>query len=468
MALIKCKECGHDVSDKASACPNCGCPIGNVDKQPEKTKTLLWLLVVALLCLIGGGGYYAYTQFFNDVIDDYDKDAIVELNPEFIKSIEKYDQLGIFSEGYAAVRKGIKWGYINTKGEEVIPTSIDAYCVGRFSEGLAVVLYGSEKEQKSFSVINAKGKELFSGNGFFVKTECPESEDVPFFINNKLYICTEKNGNAKYDVYDKDGKIIDRINNDSVQSIIADFSRNCNYTAFADFFDDDSRAPMLIWGIVDSIGTEICKAKYEYVGGTYPDFEKGSYYQKLKISNGVALVMIVEWKNPDLLSSDEPIQEEKTYYGYMDLKGNDTFSEALKEKCITSRRKAALKWIEKINGEEEIEYEEYDVQSEPVSGFDDTASEDYEVRKWLKGRWARAEIDPTMVELVYYVYTFYPDGFNFSYGSEYTYNQSSDRLPYTVNGDVIYSADGSPMLRIDRGRNALVDYDKPEEVYKKR
>lgn len=27
MALLKCKECGHEVSDKASACPNCGCPI---------------------------------------------------------------------------------------------------------------------------------------------------------------------------------------------------------------------------------------------------------------------------------------------------------------------------------------------------------------------------------------------------------------------------------------------------------
>lgn len=27
MALIKCNECGHEVSDKASACPNCGCPI---------------------------------------------------------------------------------------------------------------------------------------------------------------------------------------------------------------------------------------------------------------------------------------------------------------------------------------------------------------------------------------------------------------------------------------------------------
>ena len=26
MALIKCSECGHEVSDRASACPNCRCP----------------------------------------------------------------------------------------------------------------------------------------------------------------------------------------------------------------------------------------------------------------------------------------------------------------------------------------------------------------------------------------------------------------------------------------------------------
>ena len=30
MALIKCPECGKEISDKAGACPHCGCPIGNV------------------------------------------------------------------------------------------------------------------------------------------------------------------------------------------------------------------------------------------------------------------------------------------------------------------------------------------------------------------------------------------------------------------------------------------------------
>jgi len=32
MALIKCKECGHEISDEALACPNCG--------KPQRNKSL--------------------------------------------------------------------------------------------------------------------------------------------------------------------------------------------------------------------------------------------------------------------------------------------------------------------------------------------------------------------------------------------------------------------------------------------
>ncbi|MCX6758830.1 MAG: zinc ribbon domain-containing protein [Candidatus Nealsonbacteria bacterium] len=32
MALLKCKECGHEISDEAKACPNCG--------KPQKNKPL--------------------------------------------------------------------------------------------------------------------------------------------------------------------------------------------------------------------------------------------------------------------------------------------------------------------------------------------------------------------------------------------------------------------------------------------
>ena len=30
MALIKCPECGKEISDKASSCPNCGCPLSEM------------------------------------------------------------------------------------------------------------------------------------------------------------------------------------------------------------------------------------------------------------------------------------------------------------------------------------------------------------------------------------------------------------------------------------------------------
>ena len=33
MALIICPECGKQISDKAAACPNCGCPITNYPRD---------------------------------------------------------------------------------------------------------------------------------------------------------------------------------------------------------------------------------------------------------------------------------------------------------------------------------------------------------------------------------------------------------------------------------------------------
>lgn len=39
MALIKCSECGKDISDKAHSCPNCGNPTNDLLKSPEKNKT---------------------------------------------------------------------------------------------------------------------------------------------------------------------------------------------------------------------------------------------------------------------------------------------------------------------------------------------------------------------------------------------------------------------------------------------
>ncbi len=63
MALIKCPECGKEISDKAVSCPSCGCPIttvnnvesqsSDVSKNESQTKNkLLPLLVLIPLVVV--------------------------------------------------------------------------------------------------------------------------------------------------------------------------------------------------------------------------------------------------------------------------------------------------------------------------------------------------------------------------------------------------------------------------------
>lgn len=48
MALIKCSECGKEISDKATACPNCGMPLRREDRGTYDvviTREKQWYLV---------------------------------------------------------------------------------------------------------------------------------------------------------------------------------------------------------------------------------------------------------------------------------------------------------------------------------------------------------------------------------------------------------------------------------------
>lgn len=54
MALIKCTECGKEMSDKAKACPNCACPIENkIIKQKGNKKLLVIGGIIVLLFVVG-------------------------------------------------------------------------------------------------------------------------------------------------------------------------------------------------------------------------------------------------------------------------------------------------------------------------------------------------------------------------------------------------------------------------------
>lgn len=63
----------------------------------------------------------------------------------------KYQSVGHFSEGFAAVELGNKWGFINKMGEEAVPLKYDS--ASHFSEGLAAV-----KQDGKWGFIDMSGK----------------------------------------------------------------------------------------------------------------------------------------------------------------------------------------------------------------------------------------------------------------------------------------------------------------------
>lgn len=206
MALITCKECGGTMSDRAAECPHCGCPIEfqkeetsePQNKQPQPPnprkihkRLLIILVVVGVIAVIAG----AFLLFGNN---SFGKPTL-KITPEFTKALERYDQIDAFSEGLAAVRRNGKWGYINLKGEEVIPCQFsDAFPPGQFSEGLACVVDDRAEADKKLwnkrvGFINKKGEWILTGDYF---TENPnmgsvweeESHKLPSFQDGKCAV----------------------------------------------------------------------------------------------------------------------------------------------------------------------------------------------------------------------------------------------------------------------------------------
>lgn len=218
MALIKCKECGKQISDKAQECPHCGCPV-EVDQARSNeiiepaTKKKRWPLVVFGLLAVGivaAVALYNSEGGFSSLLGS-DEAVGVVITPEFTEVVRKYDKLAAFSDGMAAVCKNGKWGYINHKGEEVIPCQFDSEgeynqimaahidensCVSHaFHEGVALV-----RRNEEWGVIDKEGKVVVEYGKYDFLEDCHDGIICASNEDGESAVFFNKNGEKQFEL----------------------------------------------------------------------------------------------------------------------------------------------------------------------------------------------------------------------------------------------------------------------------
>ena len=64
MALIKCKECGKEISDSVKSCPHCG----YVYKKTKEMTTMKVVRIIIIVALVGIALFFGFTYLFFDYI----------------------------------------------------------------------------------------------------------------------------------------------------------------------------------------------------------------------------------------------------------------------------------------------------------------------------------------------------------------------------------------------------------------
>ena len=145
MALIKCSECGSTVSNRATVCPQCGCPINDSSTALQavvnnsRNKILIILFVSLGILLVGLVGW--------KVSNAIGKDNIVEIG----KAIQGCEELFSFHNGLSCVKQNGKYGFIDKKGKVIIPFQFDD--AESFSDGLAKV-----RQNDKYGFVDKEGK----------------------------------------------------------------------------------------------------------------------------------------------------------------------------------------------------------------------------------------------------------------------------------------------------------------------
>ncbi len=488
MALIKCTECGAMISDQAKSCPKCGCPVEHDDQVEEihnRPRRIGKWILVAVIAIIAIGGGIAYITLSKDNIikQATHEEPMVKLTPEFCKAVRKYNCLFDFENGFASVRNGEKWGAINTEGKEVVPCIYDMVCLfhddlasvckndkwgyvntkgeliipciyeyaNDFSEGLASVRKNGKEgfinkkgeiaipfkfeecgnfseglayagNKKGHYFINTDGNiKIHLPKGFYInRGSSNEGKPYPEFHNGECWINLENNKNYGCTINTKGEKITS-----SIES--TDEKPTWEYEIFR---NDDGLVG------VKNVKTKkiVVPAKYESIG------ESSRGNDIVELHDGV-VVATLAYKRLEMTSGsfeDSSDMSQNTYteyiYGYIDLKGNETFTSEdykLVQEKNNDFKQDEFKWQQ--------EKEKYDQQND---------------LSWLQGTWSGyAKYSKAVVNIN-------GDYIRVTFGSSTTY----DGL-YTIENDkIIYDREsgGYSYFLLDRNsQRVMLDENTP-------
>lgn len=384
MALIECKECGHKVSDKAECCPNCGCPIEEImsadasndtnvsqvyddavqfdDIPPKKSKGWLWTIVVILVLAAIGVGVWLFTN--GKLGEDDPTTAKVEITPEFIAAVHQYDELYPFSEGLAAVKKDGKFGYINTKGELVIPCQFDKAC--DFSDGLAIVM-DDEYNIKILDIDGSVKSTPYKLDIFWYGTGGWHYDKGYYslgFHNNR---CAIKTNNSEDEiVIDANGTII---THPSEQNTLA-FEHNIT--------DTISHNPVLVRFSVSKVNMYHNEVeRYGIKDSSNRILVQPQFFEISDFHNGVAQVVIfIGQAETKGIPYGFHLPDGEYFFGYVDKDGYSTFTdadfkkiEAYKKEQLAKKEELDRQAAEEEQARLEEERRQEELQQHPENQF---------------------------------------------------------------------------------------------------
>ena len=477
MALIQCTECGAMISDKAKSCPKCGCPVEHDDQveessnRPRRIGKWILIAVIAILAISSGVAYFTMSKE-NIIKEALHEEPMVKLTPEFCKAVRKYNCLFDFENGFASVRNGEKWGAINTEGKEVVPCIYDmvnsfhdelaAVCkndkwgyvntkgelvipciyeyANDFSEGLAAVTKNGKE-----GFINTKGEVaiplkfekcgIFSeglayagdktGN-YFINTDGEKVINLPkdfTLFEGSVYDCSYpvfNNGSCKIAVGSDEGYNDNYYINNKGEHIAEPMTQNSKDTLsyeYKIFRNDDGLVG------VKNVKTKkiVVPAKYESIG------ESSRGNDIVELHNGV-VVATLAYKRLEMTScsfEDSSDISQNTYteyiYGYIDLKGNETFTSEdykLVEEKNNDFKQDEFKW-----------QQEYKKRTQPIEG--------------LLGAWYSQQNNSRLY--MYFdnntIYTYVSD--RYSIENAYTYEDGI--IHFGNNGTLYYDAENGTL-----------------------